>query len=306
MRPTQSVLLVTIHHIVADGWSIGLLAEEMGEICSALRTGAQPTLPPLSIGYGDYARRQRDRLADADFDADAQFWRQTLAGMSHFALQTDFPRPAEQSTNGAIVSILLPRPLTESFAKLGRRNGCTLFMTALATLYTLLHRYSGETDIALGTQSAGRDDVDVESLVGLFINTLVLRGDISGDPSFVELLERTRDLVADAFEHQQLPLERVIEIVAPKRDLSRNALFSVNFIFQRSFVENASYGAFTLTDLPSRSAGGTLRSQFLHGRTAGGMADLVRVQHRSVRNGDGRAIDRPFPQSDAGGDRDAR
>ena len=255
LRPTQSVLLVTIHHIVADGWSIGLLAEEMGEICSALRTGSQPALPPLSIGYGDYARRQRDRLANADFDADAQFWRHALAGMTHFALHTDFPRPAEQSTHGAIVSILLPRPLTDGFARLGRRNGCTLFMTALATLYTLLHRYSGETDIALGTQSAGRDEVDVESLVGLFINTLVLRGDLSGNPSFVELLERTRDLVADAFEHQQLPLERVIEIVAPKRDLSRNALFSVNFIFQRSFVENTSYGAFTLTDLPSRSAG---------------------------------------------------
>ena len=255
LRAPQAVLLVTIHHIVADGWSIGLLAEEMGEICSALRTGAQPALPPLSIAYGDYARRQRDRLASADFDADAQFWRHALAGMTHFALHTDFPRPAEQSTHGAIVSILLPRPLTDGFAKLGRRHGCTLFMTALAALYTLLHRYSGEIDIALGTQSAGRDDVDVESLVGLFINTLVLRGDLSGDPSFAELLERTRDLVADAFEHQQLPLERVIEIVAPKRDLSRNALFSVNFIFQRSFVENTSYGAFTLTDLPSRSAG---------------------------------------------------
>jgi len=255
LRAARSVLLVTIHHIVADGWSIGLLADEMGEICSAIRTGSQPVLPPLSIGYGDYARRQRDRLAGADLDVDIQFWRHALAGMSHFALHTDFPRPAEQSTNGAIVSILLPRPLTEAFAKLGRRNGCTLFMTALATLYTLLHRYSGETDIALGTQSAGRDDVDIESLVGLFINTLVLRADLSGDPSFVELLERTRDLVSDAFEHQQLPLERVIDIVAPKRDLSRNALFSVNFIFQRSFVENTTYGAFTLTDLPSRSAG---------------------------------------------------
>jgi len=255
LRAAQSVLLVTIHHIVADGWSIGLLAEELGEICSAIRTGSQPVLPPLSIGYGAYARRQRERLADADWGADVQFWRQTLAGMSHFALHTDFPRPAEQSTNGAIVSILLPRTLTESFAKLGRRHGCTLFMTALATLYALLHRYSGETDIALGTQSAGRDEVDIESLVGLFINTLVLRADLSGDPSFVELLERTRDLVADAFEHQHLPLERVIDIVAPKRDLSRNALFSVNFIFQRSFVENTTYGAFTLTDLPSRSAG---------------------------------------------------
>ena len=252
---TRSVLLITIHHIVADGWSIGVLAEEMGQICSALRAGAQPALPPLSIGYGDYARRQRERLARADLDGDAAFWRQALTGMGHFALHTDFPRPAEQSTNGAIASILLPRSLTDSFAQLGRRNGCTLFMTALATLYTLLHRYSGETDIGIGTQTAGREDVDVEPLVGLFINTLVLRADLSGEPRFVDLLERTRDLVSDAFEHQQLPLERVIDIVAPKRDLSRNALFSVNFIFQRSFVENAAYGAFTLTDMPSRSAG---------------------------------------------------
>ncbi|MGB8840145.1 MAG: amino acid adenylation domain-containing protein [Aliidongia sp.] len=255
VRDDQSVLLLTMHHCIADGWSVGILAHEMGEICAALQNGRLPTLPPLALNYGDVALRQRDRLAHSDFRADEMFWRQTLRGIKHFELPTDFPRPIEQTSNGTIVSILLPKTTTDEFALLARRNGCTLFMTALATLYTLLYRYSGEADIALGTQTAGRDDVDVESLVGLFINTLILRADLSGDPSFAELLERIRDVVSDAFEHQQLPLERVIDIVAPKRDLGRNALFSVNFIFQRSFIENATYGDFDLIDMPSRSAG---------------------------------------------------
>ncbi|MDB5361077.1 MAG: thioester reductase [Rhodospirillales bacterium] len=255
VRHDQSVLLVTVHHVVADGWSIGVLAREMGEICAALQAGRLPTLPPLSLSYGDFARQQRNDLSNADFETDELFWRQSLGGMKHFELQTDFPRPLEQTANGSIVSILLPRTITDAFARLARRNGCTLFMAALANLYTLLHRYSDETDIAIGTQTAGRDEVDVENLVGLFINTLVLRGDLSGGPTFEDMLERTRDLVSDAFEHQRLPLERVIEIVAPQRDLSRNALFSVNFIFQRSFIENAAYGEFRLVDMPSRSAG---------------------------------------------------
>jgi len=255
MRDDQSVLLVTVHHIVADGWSIGVLAREMGEICAALQAGRLPALPPLSLSYGRFAQQQRASLSSIDFETDETFWRSTLEGLKHFELQTDFPRPLEQTSNGAIVSILLPRATTSEFAKLARRSGCTLFMAALATLYTLLYRYSGETDIAIGTQSAGRDEVEVENLVGLFINTLILRGDLSGDPSFEALLERARDLVSDAFEHQRLPLERVIEIVAPQRDLSRNALFSINFIFQRSFIENATYGAFDLIDMPSRSAG---------------------------------------------------
>ena len=251
----QSVLLVTLHHIIADGWSVGVLAREMGEICAALQAGRIPTLPPLALGYGEHALRQRADLARTDGNADEAYWRAKLAGVKHFELQTDFPRPLEQTSNGAIVSTLLPRDLTDGFIKLARRNGCTLFMAALATLYVLLYRYSGETDIAIGTQTAGRDDVDVENLVGLFINTLILRGDLSGAPSFETLLERVSDLVSDAFEHQRLPLERVIEIVAPQRDLSRNALFSVNFIFQRSFIANETYGSFRLVDLPSRSAG---------------------------------------------------
>ena len=255
VRDDQSVLLVTVHHIVADGWSIGVLAREMGEICAALQGGRLPTLPPLSLSYGDFALQQRESLSNSDFVADEAFWRNSLGDMKHFELQTDFPRPLEQTANGSIVSILLPRATTDGFTRLARRNGCTMFMAALTVLYTLLHRYSGETDIAIGTQTAGRDEVDVENLVGLFINTLILRGDLSGAPTFEELLERTRDLVSDAFEHQRLPLERVIEIVAPKRDLSRNALFSVNFIFQRSFIENATYGDFKLIDMPSRSAG---------------------------------------------------
>src|SRR5579859_7539241 len=255
VRADLSVLLVTLHHIVGDGWSMGLIAHEMGEICAALHEGRRPNLPPLPLAYGEYARRQREWLASPDFEREVDFWRRSLEGVKHFELPTDLPRPAEQTSNSTIVSNLLPRALTNDFAQFARRNGCTLYMAALATLLTLLHRYSGEPDIALGTQVVGRDDVDIENVIGLFINTLVLRGDLSGDPPFAEVLERIQDLVGDAFEHQHLPHEKLTEIVAAKRDLSRNALFSVNFIFQRSFIRNETYGSFKLVDLPSRSAG---------------------------------------------------
>ena len=175
--------------------------------------------------------------------------------MRHFELLPDHARPPVQTANSNIVSVLLDRELTNRVAALAREHGCSLFMTALAALLVLLRRHSGEDDIAVGTQVAGRDHVEIENLVGLFINTLVLRTDLSGQPSFQELLARVRDGVSQAFEHRRMPIERVIDIVHPERDLSRNPLFSVNFIFQRSFIHDETYGGLRLIDMPSRSAG---------------------------------------------------
>ncbi len=250
-----SVLLVTAHHIVCDGWSIGILAHEMGEICAARQAGRIPALPVLALQYGEYALWQRDWLATVPLVAETSFWTRTLAGMRPFELLTDHPRKPVQSWNADIASILLDRELSDRLAQLARSRGCTLFMAAFSALLVLLHRYSGETDIALGTQIAGREEIELEDLVGLFINTLILRGDVSGDPSFAELLARSRRVVTDAFGNSRLPLEQLIEIAGQKRDISRNSLFSVNFIFQRSFIETRSYGSFRLVDMPSRSAG---------------------------------------------------
>ncbi len=256
LSETRSILLVTAHHIVCDGWSIGILARDFGETYAALRAGrAAAALPELPIQYADYTlwRAETDDPVAAARGLD--YWARQLAGMRHFEVPPDHPRPPIQTANGAIMSQMLPRDLARAAFELGRGHGATPFMTALAALLTVLHRYTGETEIGIGTQIAGRDQLELVDLVGLFINTVVLRADLHGDPSFAELLARTTAMVADALAHQSVPIEKVIEALKPPRDLSRNALFSVNFIFQRSFVANAAYGDIALIDLPSQSAG---------------------------------------------------
>ena len=255
VRPDVAIVLVTAHHTVCDGWSIGLLAREMGAICAALQAGRRPVLPDLPITYGDYAAWQREEILRDGFAPDLAYWSEALKGLEFFELPTDFPRRSALGSAGAIQSQLLDRPLTDKLAVVANQNGCTLFMLAYAALVTLLHRYTGATDIAVGTQVAGRDEVEIEDVVGLFINTLVLRADLTGEPSFLELLERARGVIVEALEHEAMPLQKVIEVLTPKRFAGHNAVFSVNFIYQRSFIENTDYGTFRLVDLPSWSAG---------------------------------------------------
>jgi amino acid adenylation domain-containing protein len=255
VRPDIAIVLVTAHHAVCDGWSIGLLAREMGEFCAAVQAGSRPEPPDLPIAYGDYAAWQREMVADGGLAPEIAYWSRALDELEFFELPTDFPHKSVHETAGAIRSQLLDRDLTDRLAAVARNNGCTLFMLAYAALVTLLHRYTGATDIAVGTQVAGRDQVETENLVGLFINTLVLRADLSGDPNFLEMLDRARTAIGDALEHQAMPLEKAIEVLSLKRYPGHNAVFSVNFIYQRSFVQNADYGTFRLVDLPSWSAG---------------------------------------------------
>jgi amino acid adenylation domain-containing protein len=252
---TRSTLLVTAHHTVCDGWSVGILARELGAVCAMLQRGEPVVLPELPTTYGRFAELEREWLKTGSFDVEVAASREALRGYRQFELRTDRPRLAVQTSNGGIASLLLERAVTSALGEIARCNGSTLFMTTLAGLLTLLHRYSGETDIAIGTQVVGRDEVELEGIVGCFINTVALRGDLSGDPTFVELVERTRETVTDSFDLRHFPLERLIEVVNPKRDLSRNALFSVNFIFQRSFIQDTRYDHFMLVDMPSRSAG---------------------------------------------------
>lgn len=253
-RADVSMILVTTHHTVCDGWSVGILAAEMGEICAALNEDRVPVLPELSVTYGDYAAQEQEWLATAAQNRRAELAQQ-WRGFEEFEILPDKPRPPIQTSNGEIVSRLLSRELTDALAELARKKRCTLFMVAYAALLALLRRYSGRDDITIGTQFAGRDEVEFEPLVGTFVNTVALRTDAGGDPTFEDLLERARDTVSDAYEQRYVPLEELIEIVNPKRDLSRNALFTVNFIFQRSFIKNETYGSFKLIDFPSRSAG---------------------------------------------------
>jgi hypothetical protein len=180
-------LLVTAHHTICDGWSIGLLARELIELCSAEHAGRAPVLPDLPVSYGDYADWQSDWARNADLQPETEFWVNALRGGKQFEIHPDHPRPPVQTTNGAIESTLLERGMTDRLADTSRRHGCTLFMVSLAALLALLQRYTGADDISIGTQVAGRDDTDLEDLVGMFINTLVLRVDVSGDPGFPAL-----------------------------------------------------------------------------------------------------------------------
>lgn len=255
LRSDVAIVLVTAHHAVCDGWSIGVLAREMGVIAAALQSGRQHDLPDLPIAYGDYSAWQRQAIADDGLEPEVAYWSRALAGFEFFEMPTDFPRRSSPGSRGAIQSQLLDRELMDRVTAVAREKGCTLFMLSYAVLLMLLQRYTGATDISVGTQVAGRDQVETEDLVGVFINTLILRADLSGDPSFAVLLHRARDVIVQALENEAIPLEMVLEILRLQRRSAHNGLFSVNFIYQRSFIENVDYGPFKLVDLPSRSAG---------------------------------------------------
>ena len=178
-----SVLLVTLHHLVSDAQSINILEREMRQICAALHKGEIPELPPLPLTYGDVAVWQSEQIELTQ--TNTEFWKRTLQGVTPFEIQPDHPRPQVLTANTRVQSLALDQELTQGLSELAQAQNCTLFTASLAVLLTLLHRYTGETDIALGSEFAGRDGQEVENLLGLFSNTLVLRNDLSGDPSFV-------------------------------------------------------------------------------------------------------------------------
>ncbi len=255
LTPQRSVLLLTVHHLVCDGWSIGTIAREMGLGYAAQQDAMPLILPPLTVQYADYTLWQAEWIKAGGLQALTEYWKRQLAGMRRFEVRPDHPRPAQQTNNGHIVSVLLPRDLTDALQAFARRQGATMFSAALAALSGLLHRYTAEAEITVGTQVAGREDAELEHLVGLFINTLVLRTDLSGNPTYTEHVGRVRDTVQDALANQHMPVEHIISMLRPMRSLSRDPLISVNFIFQRSFVANAIYGDIGLTDLPSVTSG---------------------------------------------------
>ena len=225
----EFTFLLTLHHIVSDGWSMGILFAELSELYMAAVADRPPRLEPLPIQYADFAVWQRRWLAGAELERQLAYWREQLAELPVLALPTDRPRPAVQSFRGAVLPVALPAALTARLNLLAQEHDCTLFMLLLAAFQALLARYTGQDDIVVGTPVAGRTRVETEPLIGFFINTLVLRTDLSGDPSFRELLTRTREVALGAYAHQDAPFEMLVEELQPERDLSRNPLFQVSF-----------------------------------------------------------------------------
>ncbi|MDB6015100.1 MAG: putative non ribosomal peptide synthetase protein [Gammaproteobacteria bacterium] len=234
LAPDDHVLLITLHHINADGWSMGILARELSAIYNALRQGQPDPLEPLSIQYADYAAWQR-RLDPDTFSRHSTYWRETLAGApSLLELPTDWPRPPHQEFGGGTLAVKLDETLTADLKALSQRHGTTLFMTLLAGWALVLSRLSGQDDIVIGTPTANRTRVEVEGLIGLFLNTLPLRIDLSGDPTVETLLSRTRLASVEAQEHQDLPFEHVVELVNPIRGPAHTPLFQVMFTWQNN------------------------------------------------------------------------
>ncbi len=219
-------LVIAMHHLVSDGWSAAILARELEALYGAHRAGRALALPPLPVQYGDYAIWQRERLAAPEMEAQLAYWRARLAGAEPtLSLPTDRPRPALQSFAGKRVRFEVPAHVTDALRSLARREGATLYMTLLAAFQLLLGRHAGQDDVLIGSPIAGRSRTELEGLIGFFANTVVLRGNLAGDPTFRELLGRTREAALGAFAHDELPLERLVEALRPERDPSRNPVF---------------------------------------------------------------------------------
>jgi amino acid adenylation domain-containing protein len=229
----EHLLLLTIHHIVFDGWSLAVFTRELAALYLACRDGRPSPLPPLAVQYVDYAAWQQRWLEGDDARRQLEYWRARLAGAAKMLhLPADRPRPAVQSYRGAAEPVRLPASLVRPLRELGRAQGATLFMTLLAGFYALLGRYTRQADLNVGTYVANRRWQDVEPLLGFFVNTLVLRTELGGEASFRELLGRVRETTLGAFEHQDLPFEKLLEELAPERDLSRTPLFQAMFGLQ--------------------------------------------------------------------------
>ncbi|HYO51823.1 condensation domain-containing protein, partial [Archangium sp.] len=253
LSPEEHILLLTMHHIVSDGWSMEVLIREMGVFYEAFSTGTRPVLPELALQYADFARQQQLGRESPALRQQLDYWKTRLTGAPEVLdLPTDRPRPAVQTFHGTELPVQLPAALVEELKALGRREGATLYMVLLAAFQTLLHRYSGQDDLCVGTPSAGRGQAELEGLIGFFLNTLVLRTDLSGNPTFLELLGRVRETAMGAFDNQDVPFEKLVEELQPRRSLSYTPLFQVMLILQKP-QGRPRLGALTLEGIKSNA-----------------------------------------------------
>jgi amino acid adenylation domain-containing protein len=246
------VLVLCMHHIVSDGWSMGVLLREVAQLYLSFSENQPSPLSELPIQYADFVLWQKEWLQDETLSEHLEYWKKQLAGApAVLELPADRPRPAVNTHRGAKELLVLPAELSAAVKSLSEREGVTLFMTLLAAFQTLLHRYSGQDEIVVGAPIANRNRAETEGLIGFFVNTLVLRTDFAGNPSFRGLLKRVRDIALGAYAHQDLPFEKLVEELQPERSLSHTPLFHVAFVFQ-----NAPIGRLELSGLRLTPIGG--------------------------------------------------
>ncbi|CCH91197.1 MicC protein [Microcystis aeruginosa PCC 9432] len=238
LQPEKHILLINMHHIISDGWSIGVFIRELSHLYGAFVAGKEATLPTLPIQYADFAVWQRQWLQGKVLGTQLEYWKQQLADAPPLLeLPTDRPRPAIQTFQGKTERFWLDSKLTQELKALSQQSGCTLFMTLLAAFAVVLSRYSGQTDIVIGSAIANRNRREIEGLIGFFVNTLALRLDLSEKPSFATFLKQVQTVTQDAYEHQDLPFEMLVEELQLERKLDRNPLVQVGFILQNAANE---------------------------------------------------------------------
>lgn len=288
LNEADHVALLTMHHIVSDAWSTDVLVQELSTLYAAFSTGQPSPLPELPIQYADFAAWQRQWLQGEVLDTQLSYWQKQLSGIPVLQLPTDRPRPRVQTFRGARRSFSLATHLTQALKALSQKEKVTLFMTLLAAFKTLLYRYTSQVDILVGSPIANRNRMETEGLIGFFVNTLVLRTDLSGNPPFRELLRRVRQVTWDAYEHQDLPFEKLVEELQPERDLSYSPLFQVKFMLEAPKVDLRLPGL-TLSFMDSENSTAKLDLSLDMHETASG---LMGVFEYNTDLFDGTTIDR--------------
>ena len=244
------VFFMIIHHIIIDGWSLGVFNQELEQLYNAYCKGEPAGLPELPIQYVDFSEWQRQRLQDEALEKEIEYWRHKLEDAPPLLeLPTDNPRPGVKTINGARISALLPEELTQKLKALCQKEQVTLFMTLLAAYQVLLSRYSGQNDIVVGSPIAGRTQSETEALIGFFVNSLVLRSDLSGNPSFSDLLKRVQETALEAYDHQNIPFEKLVEKLNPVRNLSYTPIYQVAFAFQNMHINPLSLDGLEVSTL---------------------------------------------------------
>ncbi|WP_293151942.1 non-ribosomal peptide synthetase [Okeania sp. SIO2C9] len=238
---TEYILQITLHHIASDGWSLTVLPKELSAIYTATLEDKPSPLPSLPIQYADFAVWQKNYLQGETLETQLNYWKQKLQDLPQLQLPKDHPRPPVQTFNGTSIPINIPAPLTSKLRKLTQQQGVTLFMTLLAAFKILLSRYSGQESIAVGSPIANRNRREIEGLIGFFVNSLVMYTDLGGDPSFTEVLNRVKQTSLEAYSHQDIPFEKLVEELEPERSLSQNPLFQIMFAVQQEEILKPSF-----------------------------------------------------------------
>jgi hypothetical protein len=275
LREQEHILLITTHHIVSDGWSMGIFTGEVAALYRAYSEGAPSPLEELPIQYADFAVWQREWLQGAVLEKHIQYWREQLDGLEPLILPADHPRPAMVSHQGSVVLISIPGEVSSMLIELSRQEGVTMFMTLLAAINVILNRFTGQEDIVIGTNIANRNRYELEGVIGFFVNNLLLRTDLSGDPTFRELLGRVRSVTLKAYAHQDLPFEKLVEELHPQRSLSHMPLFQVAFVLQNAPGESLECAGLSFSRMAVDSGTSKFDLTFFMTETGLGLSGLI-------------------------------